>query len=180
MTEQQVVHESLHSTDRIRHLLFGILGGLLQANQAPVHAHRVIAHHVAKRLVNREFYLRVECIVCRFIGLRLLLGIARHALARHDFLVHAAKIRRELGIACIEFAGRGLVFLGQLRFGIALTPVFRLEFLERVRLLQADAGKRLHLALQAAHFFHLQGILDARLVLGGRLLFARRPRPCKR
>ncbi len=179
MAQQQVSQVTAGSAQRIRNLLFRLVGSFLQAQKATVHAYGIVARNFAERLVDGKFHLRVQRIVSAFLALRVFFGFAGHVAARHDFFVHAAQIRRKLRIASVQFARFRLVFLGQLRFCIALLPVFRFQLFERVRLLQANAGKRFHLALQRAHFFELQGILDAFLVFGRLLLFARRPRPRK-
>ena len=180
MADQQIVHVALHRTNRIRRRLFGFVRGLFQANQAAVHAHRIIAHGIAKRLVDRKLHLRIQCIVGRFFGLSLFFGFFGQALACRDFFAHAAKISRKLGIAGIQFARCRLVFFGQLGFGITLAPVFGFKLFKRIGLLQANAGQSLYFALQVANFFSLQGILDSCLVFGSSLAFARtRPRPRK-
>ena len=180
VTEQQVVHKALHGTDGIRNLLVGLAGSLTEPEQSTIHTHRIITHDIAERLVNRKFDLRIQSIVSGFLGLGAFFGFTCHILARHNFFAHAAKIRRKFGIATIEFARLRLMFFGQLRFGIALAPMFRLKLFKRIGLLQTDAGQGVHFALQVADFFHLQRILDSRLVLGGDLLFAgTRPRPRK-
>ena len=180
LAQKQIRQVTAGSTQRVRVLRIGLGGGLLQAQQAAVHAHGIVARHFAERLVDRKFHLRVQRIVSGFFGLRIFFGLARHVLARHHFFVDTAQVRRELGIAAIEFARFGLVFLGQLRFGVALFPVFRFHFFERVGLLQTDARERFDFALQRADFFKLQGILDAFLVFSNRLFLFRRPRPSKR
>ena len=180
VTEQQVVHKALYGTDGVRKLLVGLAGSLTEPEQSTVHTHRIITHDIAERLVNRKFDLRIQSIVSGFLGLSAFFGFASHILARHDFFAHATKIRRKFGIAAVEFTRLRLMFFGQLRFGIALAPMFRLKLFERIGLLQTDAGQGVHFALQVAYFFHLQRILDSRLVLGGDLLFAgTRPRPRK-
>ena len=179
MTQQQVRQVAAGGTQRVRDLLLRLVGSFLQAQQAAVHAHGIIARDFAERLVDGKFHLRVERIKCAFFGLRVFFGLVRDILARHDLFIHAAQVRRELGIAAVEFTRLGLVFLGHLRFGVTLFPVFRLELFEGIGLLQTDAGQRLDFALQRAHFFELQGILDAFLVFGGLLLVAVRPRPGK-
>ena len=180
VAEQQVIHKALHGTDSVRHFLVGLACSLAESEQSTVHAHRIVAHNIAKSLVDRKLDLRIQGIVSGFLGLGAFFGFTSHILARHNFFAHATKIRRKLGIATIEFARLRLMFFGQLRFGIALAPMFRLKLFKRIGLLQTDAGQGVHFALQVADFFHLQRILDSRLVLGGDLLFAgTRPRPRK-
>ena len=180
MAEQQVVHKALHGTDGVRNLLVGLACSLAESEQSTVHAHRIVAHDIAKGLVDRKLDLRIQGIVSGFLGLGAFFGFTCHILARHDFFAHATKIRRKFGIATVKFARLRLMFFGQLRFGIALAPMFRLKLFKRIGLLQTDAGQGVHFALQVADFFHLQRILDSRLVLGGDLLFAgTRPRPRK-
>ena len=180
MAQEQVVHVILHGANGIRSLEFGIGRSLFQADQAAIHAYRIIAHDIAKSLVDRKFHLRIEGIVRRFIGLGFFFGFFRQALACRHFFAHAAQIGRELGIAGIQFARCILVFFGQLGFCIALAPVFSFKLFQGISLLQPNAGKRFYFALQVAHFFGLQGILDSGLIFGRGFTSARtRPRPCK-
>ena len=93
VTEQQVIHKTLRSTDGVRNFLVSLGCSLTEPKQSAVHTHRIITYDIAECLVNRKLDLRIQSIVSGFLGLSTFFGIASHILARHDFFAHAAKIR---------------------------------------------------------------------------------------
>ena len=174
---QQIIHVPLHGRNRIRHLLIGFNASLLQAQKAFVHPDGVITGHIAERLFYRELYLRIQRVKRNLFALGFFFGFFGDVLARHHLFGDAAQIRRELGIAAVQFACDILVFFRHLRFRIAVAPVLGIELFEGIRLLHADASERLDFALQVAHFDLQQGILDSRFVLN--IFFVAGPGPCK-
>ena len=107
----------------------------------------------------------------RFVGgglaVRLLPGVGGELARGDQFLAQAAEVGGELAVAAVQFADGRLVPFGELRFGVALAPVGRFEFFERVRLAHPFAGEGVDFELEGADLRALDGIADLRVALPG-------------